>query len=156
MKKLPIKILFLALLITGCGTKSDDFTLSFTMESIDTYRLSIAISQNRTYIIQQQNLLFDAFAGKEQINTSQRTLNEEEFSELKSLIAASRLFKMKDSYGFNKEPDDSDPFSDMIYQINYTENHKTKNITIRVDSKDLYPEKFLQLIQFLTSLSKAE
>jgi len=145
-------LFFMTLLFVGCQTEPRDFTLSFTIESINTYKISMTINPDKSYHIQQQNMFLDAYAGKEQINTSQGTLTDEAYTELKELITASRLFKMKDSYGFDKKSDDSDALSEIIYQIGYTENRKTKNITMRHGAKDNYPQPFLQMIRLLTSL----
>ena len=149
MKNFTIQFLFLTLLLTGCTSKPKDFALSFTLESIDVYKLSIEINPDKSYLIHQQNVYFDRFANQERINTSQGVMSDEEYAELKELIAGSRLFRMKDSYGFDKEPEVMNPFSDFIYQLRYTQGRKTKFITLRPNSNDKFPAQFNQLIQFL-------
>jgi len=149
MKKFLSLVFFFLFLLTGCHTEPKHFTLMFTLESIGNYRISIEINDSKNYQIKQQNLYFDVHARREQINTSQGILSDEEFAELKKLIAGSRLFKMKDAYGFDQENDDLDPLNDLIYQLQYTEGRKTKNITLRPASQDKYSEQFLQLIALL-------
>jgi len=149
MKNFTIQFLFLTLLLTGCASDPNDFTLSFSIESIDIYKLSIEINKDRSYLIQQQNLYLDKFANQERIETSQGTMTDEEYAKLKELIAGSRLFRMKDSYGFDKEPESMNPLSDFIYQLRYTQGRKTKYISLRPNSNDKFPAPFNQLIQFL-------
>ena len=154
-KTLPLRgswrglLLLLVLLLPGCRTEPKDFTLSFSMESIDIYKFSIEISADKSYRIQQQNLYLDT----QEIETARGLMTDEKFAELTKLIAGSRLFKLKDSYGFDKEPDELDPFSNVIYQLHYTEGRKVKNITMRPNATDLFPKKFLELIQFLIRLN---
>ena len=149
-----IGLLLPILLFSGCRTAPTDFTLSFTVESIGIYKLSIEINADKSYRTYQQNLYLDAHANTEQINTAQGIMTDEEFAELTKLIAGSRLFKLKDSYGFDKEPDELDPFSNVIYQLHYAEGRKVKNITMRPNATDLFPKQFLGLIQFLIRLNK--
>lgn len=138
------------LLPAGCNTKPEEFTsLSFTMETVGIYKSSIEISKDKSYQIKQQNIFFDYYAGKERINTSQGYLSDEEFAELSELIIRSRLFKMKDAYGFDQEADTNNPISDVIYQLTYTEGKKIKYISIRDNPGNRYSENFLQLLRFL-------
>ena len=152
MKNISTLVLFLMLLLAGCSTKPKDFQLIFTIESIESYKISIEINQDKSFLIQQQNLFFDAHANKERINTSQGKMTDEEFAELQELIAESRLFKMKDAYGFNGEADGLDSlFGNLMYQIYYKEGKKAKYISIRPNPSDTYPEKFPMLLNFLNS-----
>ena len=153
MRTLSSKLLFLALLLTGCSSEPKDFTLTFTMESLQNYKYSIEIASDKSYHTQQQNLYLDAHANTQQINTFKGTLTDEQFDNLTKLIAASRLFNMKDTYGFDQEPDHLDTFGNVISQLNYTEGKKVKNITIRLNSKDLFPKQFLELMNFLSHLA---
>lgn len=149
MKYFSTPALFLLLLLAGCHTKPKEFTLSYIVESIGIYKFSIEIDKDKNYRIQQQNIFFDAIAKKEQINTSQGQMTDEEYDQLSKLIAGNRLFKMKDTYGFDQETDSDDPLNNLVYQLIYTEGEKTKYISIRSNPTDRYPEVFLQLIRFL-------
>ena len=109
----------------------------------------IEIMKDKTYQIRQQNIFFDIHAGRERINTSEGTLTEDEYAELSKLVASSRLFKMKDTYGFDKESNPDNPYDDVLYQLICTEGKKTKYISIRSNENDRFSEPFLQLIRFL-------
>ena len=124
------------------------------MESMKTYKVSIEINGDRSYRIQQQNLFFDAFAKKEQINRSEGKLTDEEFNELTRLIADSRLFGMKNTYGFNASNNSNDdPFEGMFYRLNYTEGTQSKYILIHLNPKETYSASFAKLLNFLTDYS---
>jgi len=152
MKYFLTPVSLLILLLAGCHTKPKEFTaLSFSVESIGIYKFSIEISSDKSYHIRQQNILFDNFAGRERINASQGYLTDEEFAGLSGLVARSRLFKMKDTYGFDEETDSDNPFDEVIYQLTYTQGKKTKYISLRSNSTDLYSEYFLDLLRFLSN-----
>jgi hypothetical protein len=152
MKKFSALLLLLILMLAGCKSEPKDFKLSFTMESLKSYKLSIEISSDKSYSIKQENLFFDLFAKKEQINSSQGKLTDEEFKELTNLIAHARLFEMKDVYGFDKKkPAGGDAFEGFIYQMDYTEGSKSKYILIRPNPTNTYPGKFPQLMSFLSN-----
>ena len=158
MKNISISLLLLALLLTGgCKTAPKDFKLVFSMENINVYKLSVEINNDKSYHIQQQNLFFDSYAKKEQINHSDGTLSDEEFSELTRLIAGNWLFKMKNTYGFNKDSNSSkDPLGNLFYHLNYTEKDKSKYILIHPNlSSDDNPKDLLRLIKFLNDFSSA-
>jgi len=140
---------FLMLLLAGCHSKPEDFSLVYTMESVNNYRISIEIDKDKKFTVRQQNIFFDTFAGKDQINTSEGQMTGEEHAALTELIYRSRLFKMKDAYGFKQNVDPDDPLGGFIYQLTYTEGKKTKYISIRTNKTDRFPEPFLQLISFL-------
>jgi len=152
MKYTLTSVLFLLLLLTGCQTKPKEFiTLSLSVETVGVYKFSIEINNDKSYQIRKQNIFFDKIAKEERINTSQGYLTDDEFEQLTKLIAASRLFKMKDAYGFNQGPNPDNPLEEIISQLIYTEGTKTKYISIRSNSNDRYSEKFLQLIRFLSN-----
>ena len=139
------------LLLAGCQTKPEDFSLTYTMETVGNYKSSIEIGKDKSYRIRQQNLFFDVHAGKERINTSEGQLTDEEYALLSELVAGSRLFKMKNEYGFNQTPNPNNPLEGLVYQITYTKGKKTKYISIRLDPNDIYSENFIQLLRFLSN-----
>lgn len=155
MKKFSTFGLLLAILwLTGCKSSLKDFNLDFTMESVNNYRLSIEIRNDGSYHIQQQNVLFDIYAKKEQINHSEGKLTDAEFNELIKLIADSRIFKMKNTYGFNEQKsynDSDDPLRGLIYRLNYTEGNKSKYLLVHPNSNDPYSKHFSKLIGFLSN-----
>jgi len=150
MKYFATPALLLMLLLSGCHTKPKEFTLAYTMESVGNYKSSIEIGKDKSYLIRQQNIFFDTHAGRERVNTSEGYLTDEEYNHLSELVAGSRLFRMKDTYGFEMKPDPANPFNGFVFQIIYTAGKKTKYISIQSDAADFYSDNFLQLLRFLS------
>jgi len=154
MKIYSTTLLLLALLFSGCKTAPKDFKLVFSMENISGYKLSIEIDNDKSYHIQQQNLFFDSYAKKEQINHSEGTLSDKEFNELTKLIAGNWLFKMKNTYGFSKESNSSkDLLGGLFYHLNYTEKNRSKYILIHPNLSSNNPKNLSRLIKFLSDFS---
>ena len=151
MKYFSTFLFFLLLLQYGCTTPPEDFSLIYTMESVGNYKISIEIDKDKNFTVRQQNVFFDTFAGEERINTSEGKMTDEEHAGLTELIFQSRLFRMKDDYGFGQDVDLDDPPGGLIYQISYTEGKKSKYISIRSNRNDTFPETFLQLLRFLSN-----
>ena len=151
MKKISILFLLPVLFLAGCTTTTPkDFNIVFTMESIRSYKQTIEIGSDKSYSIRQRDMYFDSYAQKSQINTAQGKLTDEEYAELTKLVADSRIFNMKDVYGFQKtDSTTAAPFEGIMYQLKYTEGNKTKTILIRPNKDNTYPGKFPQLLQFL-------
>jgi hypothetical protein len=141
------------ILLCGCRSTPTDFSLFFTVESVDIYTLSLEIQKDKFYYIRQQNIYLDKNDGQEHISTSQGIMSEEDFANLRQLIAKSSLFNLKDSYGFDQEDEKNDPLSDLVYQLTYTQGKKNKFITLRLKPDDKYPESLIQLIQFLSQFT---
>jgi len=148
---LPATALLLMFLFSGCNRQPEQFALTYTMESAENYKMSIEIDKDRRYLIRQQNIFFDKYAGIERINTSEGQMTDEEYDQLSELVSVSRLFKMKDAYGFKQESDPDNPFDGFIYQIIFTEGKKTKYISIRDNPTNRFPDTFLQLLRFLSN-----
>jgi len=151
MKYFATPALLLMLLLAGCSTEPEEFTLIYTMESAQNYKISIEIGKDKSYQIRQQNLFFDSHAGKAQINTSDGQMSDEDHALLTELVAGSRLFRMKNEYGFEQKPNPNNPLEGLIYQLTYTQGKKTKYISVRVDPSHRYPDNFLQLLRFLSN-----
>ena len=153
MKYSATILFFIMILIAGCDTIPEEFSIIYSMESAGNYKISIEIDKDKNYSVRQQNMFFDFQAGKERINTSEGKLSDDEYAALAELIFRSRLFKMKDAYGFEQEANLDNPLDGFIYQLSYTEGKKTKYISIRSNSNDSFPEPFLQLLRFLSSFA---
>ena len=151
MKYFSTLLSFVILLFSGCHTKPKGFSLIYTMESVGNYKISIEIDKDKNFTVRQQNKFFDNLAGKERINTSEGLMTGAEHAELTELITQSRLFKMKDTYGFDQDVDLDDPLGGLIYQLTFSEGKKTKYISIRTNQNDKFPQPFLDLISFLNS-----
>ena len=150
MKYIPTSVLLLILFLTGCD-KPKEFTLIFTMESVNNYKISMELDKDKNYLIRQQFIFFDTYAGRERINTSEGRMTDEDYEQLSELVSSSRLFKMKDAYGFDREADEDSQHIDVIFQLIYAEGRKIKYISIRTNPADRFPESFLQLLTFLNN-----
>jgi hypothetical protein len=151
MKIAPLSLVFFLWLVlsAGCRTEPKEFTVSFTMESVGSYKIRLEIDGRKNYAIEEQHTFFDINAGREQIRKEEGTLTAEEFAELKTLLSRNRLFGMKDAYGFSQEKDDA--LGNILYQIGYTAGGKEKYISIRLNPADKFPDPFLQLIKYLNA-----
>lgn len=154
MKAFSISLFFFVFLFAGCKTAPKDFTLVFKMDRPKIYKSSIEINQDKSYHIQQQNMIFDLSADKTQDNSSEGKLSDEEFSELTSLLAGGELFKMENTYGFDKDSNsDKDPLGGLIYHLNYKEGEKEKYILIHPNPSADYPKNLSKLIKFLNDFT---
>jgi hypothetical protein len=150
MKTILLNVVFLLFLLAGCRqSELKEFEFSFTIENISSYKITLDIDYEKNYSIQEQNIFFDLQEKRENIKTHTGKLTNDEWAEFKTLISRSRLFNMKDSYGFEHNPNPSDPLSNLIYQINYTVDGKTKYISIRPNDTNKYSGNFLKFITYL-------
>jgi hypothetical protein len=122
------------------------------MESIGNYRAGITIDRNKNYSIRRQNIYLDRQSGVENISTAQGKISDKDYTALKELIVQSRLFSMNDAYGFDETKDHSNTsaLENILYQITYSNGRRSKSITIRPNSGNAYPQKFPELISFLS------
>jgi hypothetical protein len=153
MKKNAILLFILFLL---CGCSDDSFTIAFTMESVDNYRASVIIDKDAACTVSRQNIYLDKQSDSENISVSSGQLTAEEYSQLKKLIAQSRLFSLKDAYGFDQPAAAANPLDNILYQITYTRGKNVKNISIRPAPANTFPEKFPELIRFLSNCISAK
>ena len=152
MKNLSTLLLLLAFFLSGCTTKPKEFSLAFTMESLEVYKISIEINKDKSYNIKQQNHFFDAYAMKDQSSNFEGKMTDEEYNELNALITNCKLFKMKNNYGFsNNDETNNNPLDNYLYHINYKQGRKEKYILINPNPLDPYPENLSGLIKFLTN-----
>ncbi|MDR2496407.1 MAG: hypothetical protein LBD21_04690 [Tannerellaceae bacterium] len=151
MKQYALGILILfALTISGCRTAPTDYTIALTLESIENYKMTIEIDSRRNYTLRRQNLYFDAHADSENIKVATGQLTPDDAAALGKLLAAARLFRLADAYGFDRDTASDNPFDGIIYQITYTEKALTKSITVRLDPNLKYPTQLTALIAFLS------
>jgi hypothetical protein len=151
MKTILLNVVFLLFLLAGCQSELKEFEFSFTIENISSYKISLEIDHEKNYCIQEQNIFFDLQEKRENIKTRTGKLTNDELTEFKTLISRSRLFNMKNSYGFEQDSNPNDPLSNLIYQISYTVSGRTKYISIRPNETNKYSGNFLIL---LTCLNK--
>ena len=139
-------LLFTITLLVGCSSEPKEFSYTFIMESVEVYKQSLTIDQSKQYTIEQQEIYFNLRANRYNPVINNGVLNDDDFNEFKKLLTASKLHKMKDSYGFDKEKDQA--LHDVIYYIIYNADKKEKSITVRLDNTSRYPASFTKLIDF--------
>ena len=88
-------------------TEMEEFTYTFSMESVGNYKVDFQMNPDSTFQIEQQDYFFDRYAKKSSPNIRQGTLSSEEFAKFDKLIRESDLYSMDDSYGFDKNSDNS-------------------------------------------------
>lgn len=80
------------------------------------------------------------------------TLNDNDYTIIKKKAENAQLFKMEDSYGFDREAKNNT--EDILYQINLDTGTKQKSITFRDNEGVRLPASFIQLTQQLNKLIK--
>ena len=88
-------------------TEMEEFTYTFSMESVGNYKVDFQMNPDSTFQIEQQDYFFDRYAKKSSPNIRQGTLSSEEFAKFDKLIRESDLYSMDDSYGFDENSDNS-------------------------------------------------
>jgi hypothetical protein len=146
---------FLGALVLTLGACSDkqsaDFEFTYSMESINNYKMTITLKSDSTYAYSTHNFFMDTHAGKAEPETKTGKLSNEELKELKQLLKNANLFNMKDSYGFE---DESADFQNIIYNIQYRDGEKKKEITIRPSETNSYSTNYLKLMIYINNLIK--
>ena len=115
-------LVLLSACFTGCKKELKDFSFSYSMESVDNYKLMV---------------LFEG------------TLTDEEFASLKPILQKCNFFKMKDSYGFEEETNRD--LGDIMYQVSFTTEGKEKFISIRNSDTGQFSASFVKLIGFINT-----
>ena len=146
MIKKYLLLFFITALLNGCSPEPKEFSYTFTMESVDAYKISLTIDHNKQYTIEEQQVLFDRRSNSYNPKIKKGTINEEEFKQFIKLLTKSNLYNMKDSYGFEDEEDQA--LHDVLYYIIYKADNKEKYITIRLDKSTKFPASFTKLIEF--------
>lgn len=143
---------FFLLLSFGCSKKIHDFSFSYTMESVGSYKLVVSFDSNSNYKIEEYHYFFDNFENKKRPVIREGVLTEKELDEIRARLTKADLFKMDDTYGFdrNEQPD-----SDIIYQLFLRSGDVDKYITLQGDAAVKFPASFLQLIDYINTFLKA-
>ncbi len=145
--------LIILLIAFGCSNLNplDEFTFSFSVESVNNYKTELLINKDSTYKISKYNYFFDNFEGKRKPLHIEGRLTSRQFNTIQQLLTKSRLFKMKDDYGFNEEKNSS-ALTDVIWQISLHTPENQKFITIKPSRKLQFSKPFLELIDFSDDL----
>jgi hypothetical protein len=137
------------ILFAGCRNSLKEFSFSYSMESVDYYKTSVSFDSNKTYKIETHNYYMDNHAGKREPVIREGTLTEEEYKTLETLLAKCNLFKMKDSYGFDKEADKY--MGDIMYQVHFQTPGESKFISIRAIGDHTFPLPFIDLLKYINT-----
>ena len=131
-------LVLLSACFTGCKKELKDFSFSYSMESVDNYKL-----------MEEYNYYMDNFAKKRDPKVMEGTLTDEEFASLKPILQKCNFFKMKDSYGFEEETNRD--LGDIMYQVSFTTEGKEKFISIRNSDTGQFSASFVKLIGFINT-----
>ena len=136
-------------LIVGWGNSNHSpFSYTFTLESMDNYKIEFELHPDSTYKIYKANYFFDRVdRNKEPLNKSGK-LSEEEFKSIETLINKNIIEKMNDSYGF----DSPDIERDIIYTIQLTRNNRSNFVSVNGSANQTFPKDFTDLISHTMSL----
>ena len=100
--------------------------------------------------MERRNYYVDNFARKRNPKIMEGKMNDEEFASLIEVLQDCDLYKMEDSYGFEKEV--REDVGDIMYQISFSsEGREKKFISIRSDPDIRFPSSFIKLIGFINS-----
>lgn len=145
-------MLVATLLLGSCKSELKEFSLSYSFESVDNYKVMITIDSNKKYKIEKFNYFMDNHEGTRRPFVAEGSLTDEEYTAIKAAIQDSGIFKMDDSYGFDKDADDS--LGNIIYQISLDADGKQKYITFRENGNVLLPAPLIELTQRLNTFIK--
>jgi len=152
MKKGIGLVLMLAALLCVCGSCRkgvENFSFSYSMESVNNYKVSVSFQSDKTYRIEEINFFMDNHANRRAPVIREGVMTDSEYNELAKLLSASDLFGMADSYGFEKEYDRD--LGDIMYQLDFTSGGREKFISIRNSERQLFSAPFLQLLKYLSA-----
>ena len=139
----------LCLLCTSCGQSLDDFTFSYTVESVNNYKLVLTFNSDSTYQVEKYNYYMDNFEKKRRPEIQKGRLTAGEFESLKQKLEASRLFSMNDAYGFGDDETTVSGSSAILHQVYIRADGKEKFVTCKESAK--LPVSFIDLIQFVNT-----
>jgi len=139
----------LVVLFAGCRKNLKEFSFSYSMESVENYKTVVSFDSKQTYKIETYNYYMDNHADKREPIIKEGTLTDEEYKTIKKLLTACNFSKMKDSYGFDKEPDES--IGDIMYQIYFQTPEEGKFISIRSADSNKFPASFIELLKYINT-----
>lgn len=142
-------LLLLCLLCPGCRQSLDDFTFSYTVESVNNYKFVLTFQSDSTYLLEKYNYYMDNFEGKRRPVVRKGRLTAGEFESLKQKLKESNLFSMKDAYGFEENEAPESTSSAILYQVYIQAGGKEKFVTCKESAR--LPASFIQLLQFVNT-----
>lgn len=142
-------LLLLEMLCSGCRKEVNEFTLTYTVESVDTYKFILTLRGDSTYRLEKYNYYMDNFERKQRPVVREGRVTPVRFGELKKLLEESDLFSLKDAYGFQEEKTGAPASSGLIYQVGLQEGGKDKFVTYPGNAR--LPLSFIRLVQFMNA-----
>ncbi|MDR2809288.1 MAG: hypothetical protein LBB84_01860 [Tannerellaceae bacterium] len=150
-----ISILSVALiLLGGCRKSLKDFSFYYTIESVNNYKLALTLGSDKTYKIEQYNYFMDNHANRQAPIITEGAITDREYDEVVKHLSACNFFRMKDTYGFDKESTE-DATANILYQITFRTGGKEKYISIRNSDSNLFPEPFIHLLKYTSNFLSA-
>lgn len=140
--------LFLMLCATSCKRADKPFTFSYSMESVNNFKVMLSFDSDKKYRVERYNYFMDNFAHKRDPKIVEGVLTDKEYDRLATLVNEADLLSMEDSYGFDKAP--TGGLSDIVYQLSYTSGGEEKYISIRSTEGQRYSDAFVELVREIT------
>lgn len=140
-------VIFL-LLFAACSRspRGQRFTYTFSMESINNFRVELQLNPDSSWMVARYNYFFDRFGGSSTVLERDGKLTDREHATFVRLLKKSGIIEMKESYGFDSEEDIG---SSVIYMLSLTpEGDKTHYISIRENADDRFSDAFREMILY--------
>ena len=89
--------LFLMLCATSCKRADKPFTFSYSMESVNNFKVMLSFDSDQKYRVERYNYFMDNFAHKRDPKIVEGVLTDEEYDRLATLVNEADLLSMEDS-----------------------------------------------------------
>ncbi len=139
--------MLLMLSLTGCKKGLSDFAFSYTMESVENYKVVLTVNSDRSYRLDVANYYMAKQSGQFEPKVAEGTLTDAEFNAFSHLLGETDFFAMKDSYGFEADASELN----IMYQVYFKTGGKDKYISIRDSEANKFPASFLQLLEYINT-----
>lgn len=136
-------------LITACNTKTPEFSLSYSQECVNNYKLVIHVFNDKRYVLEEYNYFFDNMEKKREPIIKQGVLDNRTFREISALMRQSDIVGLPDYYEGRQNAD----AGNFLYQLTYKTGGTEKYIFLREVNRDQLPSPFFRLLHYLTALS---
>lgn len=140
---------FLLVVMDSCKANRTEFSLSYSLECVDNYKVVISVSSDKHYVLEEYNYFFDNFEKKREPIIKQGVLDKGEFRKISQLIRQSNIFDLPDYYESHHKIDKGN----FLYQLSFKAGGSEKYVFLREINPDQLPEPFFRLLQDMTKLS---
>ena len=141
-------VVILLLLLTACSRspRGELFSYTFSMESINNFKVELQLQPDSTWQAARINYFFDRFGGPPSALEREGKLTDREHATFARLLEKSEIEEMEESYGFDNEDDNSNA---IVYMLSLTpEGGETRFVTIRENVEYRFPDAFRELILY--------